>query len=112
MRTIATSRVRKLRDKEPVFRTPEQLSDLAYQNFNEKAHRAKLTPGTAVFANRLCREESFTKEELLELKAIINGDEETAELSAYILGGEETLAWIEGILKGEINPYGWSGSRR
>jgi hypothetical protein len=104
-------RNRSLKQSVPVFRTPWEISDLAYKNFAEKAHRAKLTGGTAHFANRLIREESFTKEELRALKAIINGDEETSSLSGYILGADDTLAWIEAALKGELKPYGYAAAR-
>jgi hypothetical protein len=62
------------------------------------AHREKLSDGTAVYANRMIREEASTKDELLEIKAIMKGDEPTAELSRQILGDKNTLRWLEGIL--------------
>jgi hypothetical protein len=52
------------RDKPEVFRTPRKISDTVYEAFNALAHKAKLTEGTAVFASRMCREESFTWDEL------------------------------------------------
>ena len=97
MRTVAP-RKKRIQEKPPVYRTPEALSDFVYQNFNSLAHRQKLTEGTAILANRMIREESFSRDELLAIRAIIKGDEETAELSGEILGGDETLAWIEEIL--------------
>lgn len=100
MRTTIPARKRRTPEKPPVYRTPEALSDFVYQNFNSLAHRQKLTEGTAIYANRMCREESFTRDELLAIRAIIKGDEETAPLSGEVLGGDETLDWIESILEG------------
>src|ERR1700747_1227633 len=97
MRTIPERKTRR-QEKPPENRVPEHLSDLIYRSFNEMAHRSRLTEGTAVFANRMIREESFNREELLAIRAIINGDEPTAELSGEILGGDNTLIWIERIL--------------
>jgi hypothetical protein len=88
--------------KTPVFRVPREISDTVYEAFNTLAHRARLAEGTAVFANRMIREESFNREELLAIKAIINGDEEAAGLSGEILGSGATLEWIEAVLAGRI----------
>jgi len=97
MRTLAP-RKKRIQEKPPVFRTPEEISDIVYRNFNSLAHQQKLTEGTAVFANRMIREESFNKDELRAVAAIITDEAPEAEVSAEILGGEETLAWIEEIL--------------
>jgi hypothetical protein len=91
-------RVHPFQSTEPVYRTPVELSDLVYQTFNSLAHRAKLIDGTSVFANRLIREESLTREELRTLKAIITDESPEAEVSSEILGGQETLDWIESVL--------------
>ena|ERR1700751_273263 len=98
MRTVAP-RVRKFKETEPVFRTPEEISDLVYRNFNSLAHQQKLTEGCAIYANRMCREEHFTMDELIELKGIMTDQEApTTEISREILGGDDTLIWIERIL--------------
>jgi hypothetical protein len=97
MKTV-TPRKKRILEKPPAYRTPEEISDLVYQNFYSLAHGQKLTDGTSVLASRLIREESFGREELLAIKAIIKGDEPTAELSGEILGGDDTLAWIESVL--------------
>jgi hypothetical protein len=97
-------RDRRDKEKEQVFRTPEEISDLAYKNFNTLANKSKLTDGTAHFANRLIREESFSKQELKDVRSIINGEEPTAEVSGEILGGELTLAWIKDVLDGKVAP--------
>jgi hypothetical protein len=110
MRTIAR-RVRRLKAAEPVWRTPPEISDSVYAAFGELAHRAKLTEGTPQWAHRIIREESFTKQELLELEGIINGDLETSALSAEILGAEQTLSWIKSALEGEIKPVGYAVRR-
>jgi hypothetical protein len=97
MRTVAP-RKRQLIEKPEVFRTPWQISDFVYEAFNGLAHRAKLTPGTAVYANRMCREESFTRSELIELKQIMTAEAPETEISAEILGRRDTLSWIDSIL--------------
>jgi hypothetical protein len=101
MRTLKVKpRVHPLQSTDPVYRTPVDLSDLVYQTFNSLAHRAKLVDGTAVFASRLIREESLTREELRTLKAIITDESPESEVSSEILGGQETLDWINSILSG------------
>jgi hypothetical protein len=92
-------------EKPEVFRCPRKISDAAYEAFNALAHRAKLAPLTAVYANRFCREESFSRAELLEIKTIMTDNAETSEIDSQILAGAPTLKWIEGILKGEIKAY-------
>lgn len=101
MRTIAP-RKNRFQEKPPVFRTPEILSDLVYRNFNELAHRAKLSEGTAIWANRMIREESFNKDELRAIKAIITDESPEAEVSAQILGSDTMLEWIEEVLSGRV----------
>jgi hypothetical protein len=98
MKTIP-ARKRRIQEKPPVYRTPEGISDLVYRNFNTLAHERKLTEGTAIYANRMCREESFTMDELSELKGIMTDEEApTTEISREILGGRETLSWIDSII--------------
>jgi hypothetical protein len=98
MRTVAP-RKHKHRDKPEVFRTPEEISDLVYRNFNELAHKQKLSDGCAIYACRMCREESFTMDELTELKGIMTVPEaDTTEISREILGAAETLGWIDSVL--------------
>jgi hypothetical protein len=97
MRAVAP-RNRPSQQKPEVYRTPGKVSDLAYEMFNSLAHRAALVPGTASYACRMCREESFTRAELIEIRDILIGAEPESEISARILGGDETLAWIDSIL--------------
>jgi hypothetical protein len=103
-RTTVAPRRRQLIEKPEVFRIPWHLSDVVYQSFNSLAHRAKLTPGTADFATRLCREEALARPDLLLLKGIMTGSEETAALSAEVLGGQEVLDWVSAALSGQVKP--------
>lgn len=103
MNRVAPRIKKSSRENPEVFRTPEHLSDLAYKNFNELAHRARLTPGTAVYANRMIREEVLTKQELIELRNIMTDETaDTTEISREILGSEQTLQWIRDCLEGRI----------
>jgi hypothetical protein len=98
MRTLAP-RKKKFKEIEPVYRTPEQLSDLVYLSYNQLVHRASLSDGCPVFASRMIREEHFTVDELLELRRIMTDEEApTTEISREILGGRETLSWIDSII--------------
>src|SRR5258708_40156844 len=98
MKTVK-SRIDYAQEKaKPVYRTPWQVSEEAYQAFNQLAHRARLSEGTSVFAHRLIREESFNKEELRELRDLMTDEAPETELSAQILGGKQTLAWLDSVL--------------
>src|ERR1700693_3893379 len=93
-------------EKPEVYRTPWRVSEETYQAFNQLAHKAKLTEGTAVFAHRLIREEALTRDAILELRAIMTDMENpTTEISAQVLGGTVTLKWVESVLKGETKAY-------
>jgi hypothetical protein len=93
---------RRVQEKPPVYRTPEELSDQVYQTFYELVHRAKLIEGTVIFAQRMIREEAFDRRELLAIRAILTDEAPEAEVSAEILGGSATLDWINSILAGRI----------
>jgi hypothetical protein len=88
--------------KPPVFRTPREISDIVYEASNTLAHKAKLTPGTAVYANRMIREEAFTREELIELRDIMALDAPETEVSKEVLGGRDMLRWVEGIFESRL----------
>jgi hypothetical protein len=86
-------------EKPEVYRCPRKISDIVYEAWNQLAHKAKLTEGTAVFSHRMIREEALTREDLLELKAIMTDSENpTTEISSQILGSRHTIAWIDSIL--------------
>jgi hypothetical protein len=98
MRTVAP-RTRQDQEKPEVFRTPGRISDTVYEAFNTLAHKAKLVEGTAVYASRMIREESFTRDQLLEIRDIMTLEAPETEISAEILGGPQTLKWIASVLE-------------
>ena len=99
MNRTVTSRKQQSQEKPEVFRTPEKLSDLVYEQFNTLAHKSRLVEGTPTWANRMCRMEAFTREELLELRDLMTDREKPeTEISRRILGGTDTLSWIDSVL--------------
>jgi hypothetical protein len=79
--------------KPTVFRTSEEVSDAVYEAFYSKAHRQRLAEGTPVWAHRLIRMESFTREELVGLETLINSAGQ-GSMTGQVLAAEVTLPWI------------------
>jgi hypothetical protein len=72
-----------------------------YESYNGLIHRSRVSEGVPTWACRLIREESFTRDELIDLKQIMTDNEApTTELSFEILGGRPTIAWLNSILSG------------
>jgi hypothetical protein len=91
-------RIHQSDEKKEVFRTPLKISDIVYEAFNTMAHKAKLAEGTAIYASRMIRGESLTREELQQLRDIMVSGAPETEISAEILGGRATISWINSIL--------------
>jgi len=81
-----------------LFRASEEISDAVYLSFNNLAHRARLADGTSVWASRIIRMESFTRDELMEIERLINSEGRDSP-TGQVLSAEATLAWIRESLR-------------
>jgi hypothetical protein len=80
-----------------LFRVPESLADQAYSAFYTLAHRQKLAESTPAWAHRLIRLEHLSRQDLIELRDLINV-EGPQSISGRCVGGQMTLDWIASVI--------------